>query len=236
MGKRTRPVRMSSKREILRGGNSLEYYNALRQVSAGHKRSARFRNAKIPNRTIAPFWQEMGERNQLIRMSLQGEILRGRYTIAYYNTIRQVSMQTQTTGMVPACQESEPQNRAVLSRNRRTYPVTSYELETRNPSRSVLLSILQCSRTSFIRTQATGMVSACQESEPQNHTVSARNGRTYQATTYELETRNPSRRQLLSILQCTPTSFIWAQAIGTVPAYQESELQNHTVLARNGGT
>jgi hypothetical protein len=133
-------------------------------------------------------------------------------------------IRTQATGTVPACYESELQNRTDLAQNGRTYPVNSYELEMRNLSRWVLLCILQFSWTSFIRTQATGMVPECQESETQNHTVSARNGRTYQATSYELEMRNPSRWKLLSVLQCSPTSFIRTQAVGMVPVYQEFEL------------
>jgi hypothetical protein len=145
-------------------------------------------------------------------------------------------MRTQATGTVLGCRESKQQNRAVLARNGCMYPVPSYELETRNPSRVELLSILQRYPTSFIQTQATGTVPAGQESEPQNHAVLPRNGSTYHVTSYELETRNPSRLVLLSIPQCYPTSFMWTRATGTVPSCQESEPQNHAVLARNGST
>jgi hypothetical protein len=143
-------------------------------------------------------------------------------------------MRTQETDMVPACQDFEPQNRAVL--NGKTYPVTMYELETRNPSTSVLLSMLQCYPTSIMRTQATDTVLACQDSEPQTRAVLARDGRPYPVTSYEPGTRNPSRLVLLSILQCYPTSFIRAQATGAVPACEESEPLNCPVLARNGRT
>jgi uncharacterized FlgJ-related protein len=136
--------------------------------------------------------------------------------------------------MVLACQDFEPQNRAVLARNGRTYPVTSYELETRNPSTSVLLSMLQCYPTSFMRTQATDKVPARQDFELQNRAVLARNGRTYPVTSYELETRNPSTSVLLSMLQCYPTSFMRTQATDTVPGRQDFKLQNRAILARNG--
>jgi hypothetical protein len=132
---------------------------------------------------------------------------------------------------VPACRESEPQNRVVLARNGSTDLVTSYELESGNPSRSVLLSILQCYPASFIRTQATGTVPACRESEPQNRSVLARNGGTYPVTSYELETRNPSRSVLRSILHGHLTSFLPTQATGTAPACKESEPQNCAILA-----
>jgi hypothetical protein len=120
------------------------------------------------------------------------------------------------TCTVPASQEFEPQKCAVLARNGRTFPVSSYELETRNPSRLVLRSILHCYSTSFIRIRTTGTVQECQEFESQNHAVLARNGRTYPVTLYELEMRNPSRSVLRSILQCYPTSFIRIRATGTV--------------------
>jgi hypothetical protein len=129
----------------------------------------------------------------------------------------------QATGTAPACKESEPQNRTVLARNGRMYPATSYDLQTRNPLRSLLLSILQCFPTHFMCTQATGTVPACRESEMHNRAVFARNGRTYPATSYDLQTRNPLRLLLLSILQCFPTSFMCTQATCTVPACQESE-------------
>jgi hypothetical protein len=174
----------------------------------------------------------MGARNQLLCMSSKREILRGRYSGAYFNAIRQVSSGYER----PACRESEPQNRAVLARNGRTYHVTSYEHETRNASRSVLRCILQCYPTGFIRIRPTGTVPARQESKPQNHGVLARKGRTYPDISYELETRNPSRLELRSIVQCYPTSFVRIRATGTVPAHQDSEPQNHAVLARNGRT
>jgi hypothetical protein len=145
-------------------------------------------------------------------------------------------MRPQAAGKVPACQESEPQNRPILARNGRTYQVTSYELEMRNPSRLVLHSIPQCYPTSFILAQATGTVPSCQESEQQNRAILVRNGRTYPVTSYELEVRNPSRSVLLSMLQCYPTCFMRTQATGTVPASQESEQQKREVLVRNGRT
>jgi hypothetical protein len=140
-------------------------------------------------------------------------------------------MRRQATEMVPACQDFERQNCAVLARNGRKYPVTSYELGTRNPSTSVLLSMVQCYPTSIMRTQATDTVPACQDSEPQNRAVLARDGRTYLVTSYEPGTRNPSRLVLLSILQCYPTSLLRAQATGMVPARQDFEPQNRAVLA-----
>jgi hypothetical protein len=123
-----------------------------------------------------------------------------------------------------------------LARNGVTHPVTPYELKTRNPSRSLLLSILQCYPTGFMSTQAIGTVPACEESEMHNRAVFARNGRTYPPTSYDLETRKPSRLVLLSIQQGYPISFIRTQATGTAPACKESELQNGAVFARNGRT
>jgi hypothetical protein len=70
-------------------------------------------------------------------------------------------------------------------------PVALYELETRNPSRLVLLIILQCYPTSFFRTQATDTVPACQESGPQYRAIWARNGRTYQSL------RTSSKQEIL---------------------------------------
>ena len=120
-----------------------------------------------------------------------------------------------------------PRIRTAVSRHFGTkwknVPIASYELETRNPSRLVFLTILRCYQTSFVRTQVAGMVPACQEFGPQNHVVLALNGSTYLVTSSELETRNPSRSVLLSIQQCYPKSFLWTQANGTVPACRESE-------------
>jgi hypothetical protein len=90
-GERTQSLRMSSKLEIHQGWYSEAYHNAIRRVSSGHWRPARFRHAKNPSRKIAPFWHEMGERTQSLRMSSKREILRGRYFGAYYNATRQVS-------------------------------------------------------------------------------------------------------------------------------------------------
>jgi hypothetical protein len=91
MGERTQPLRMSSKREILRGPYSGAYDNAIRTVSSGYKWPARFRHAKNPRSRIAPFWHELGESTQSLHMSSKREILRGRFFRAYYNAIRQVS-------------------------------------------------------------------------------------------------------------------------------------------------
>jgi hypothetical protein len=55
----------------------------------------------------------------------------------------------------------------------------------RNPPWLVLLIILQCYPTSFMRTEATGMVPAGQA---QNRAVLARNGSTYPVISYELKT------------------------------------------------
>jgi hypothetical protein len=107
-----------------------------------------------------------------------------------------------------------------LARNGRTYQITSYELEMRNPSREVLRIILQCYLTSFIWTQGTGTVPGCQEFESQNRAVLAQNGTTYPITSNERETRNPSREVLRIILQCYPTSFIQTQATGAVSTCQ----------------
>jgi hypothetical protein len=90
MGECTQSVRMSSKREILQGGYSLAYYNAIRQVLSGQKRPGQFWHAENPNRRIAPIWHEMGECTQSLRMSSKCEILRGGYCLAYYNAIGQV--------------------------------------------------------------------------------------------------------------------------------------------------
>jgi hypothetical protein len=119
------------------------------------------------------------------------------------------------TATVPACRESEPQNHTVLAGNGRTYQVTSYELETRNRSRWVLLSILQCFDKFHLDTSERRGSGVPRIRTAKSHLL-ARNGATYQATSYELETKNPSRWVLLRILQCDPTSFIRAQATGTV--------------------
>jgi hypothetical protein len=151
-------------------------------------------------------------------MSSKREIFRDWYFGGCYNAIRQVSSRHKRRAQFRHAKNSKLQNRAILARNGRMYPVTSYELETGNPPRSIHQSILQCYPTSFIEIQATGTVPACQESEMQNRSVLARNGRTYPVTSYELETRNPSRSVLRSILQCYPTSFIRTVVTGTVPA------------------
>jgi hypothetical protein len=198
-------------------------------------RPALFWRARNPNSRIAPFWHELGERTQSLRMSSKREILQGWYSSAYYNGIRQVSSWHKQPARFRHA-KYEQQNCAILARNGRTYPVTSYELETRNPKRLVLLSILTCYPTSFILAEATGAIPACQESELQNCAVLARNARTCPVTSYEPEKRNRSRSVLLSMLQCYPTSFMRTQATGTVPTRQESKQQNRAVLARKGRT
>jgi hypothetical protein len=87
----TLSLRMSSKQEFLRRWYSSAYYNAIRQVSSGQNRPARFRHAKNPNCRIRPFWHKMRARSLSLRMSSKCEILRGWYSSAYYNAIRQVS-------------------------------------------------------------------------------------------------------------------------------------------------
>jgi hypothetical protein len=116
----------------------------------------------------------------------------------------------------------------------------------RNPSRRKLDSILQCSPTSFIRTQAIRTVPECQESEPQNRALLARNGRTYPVTSYELgneksyEVGTPENALMLSDKFHLDTSDRHGSGMPRIRTAESHRIRTkrenvpwHFVLARN---
>jgi hypothetical protein len=90
MGQRNLALRMSSKPEILLARYSSANYFAIPQVLSGHRRPDLFPRAMNSDHRIASFGLEMGQHNLALRLSSKLEILRGRYSSAYYCSIPQV--------------------------------------------------------------------------------------------------------------------------------------------------
>jgi hypothetical protein len=164
---RTQSLRMSSKREILRGQYSGAYYNAIRHVSSGYERPAWLRLAKNPNRRIVPLWHQMGERTQSLRRSSKHEILRGQYSGAYYNAIQQVSPGYERPAWL----------RHVKNPNRKIAPFW-YEMVERTQSHR------RSTKREILRSQCTGA--------KYNAIREASSG--YERTTWLRHAKNPNRR------------------------------------------